>query len=231
VQFYEDAQFALGNLRHSVIDRMVNCLKILEDAGNKGVLKKRALETIKRSRTGGKVKAKIAANIPKTTGISMPDTVNGLPVPAHLGVQQLSQVASFLRDKVHEFDSKRPFKCPLQICPKRYTSEKFLKAHWEDKHKGIPFPVLPVVVAAAVAGGGHATDVVVAEADDEDAANVEIVAPQKRQKVRDAADYETCAICPKTYLKKNRESHLDSHKHKFKAAAAVAAAAAAVVSQ
>jgi hypothetical protein len=47
-----------------VVDRMLNCLKILEEAGNKGILKMRALETVKRSRTGVKVKAKAAANIP-----------------------------------------------------------------------------------------------------------------------------------------------------------------------
>ena len=207
---------------------MLNCLKILEEAGNKGILKMRALETVKRSRTGGKVKAKAAANIPKNTGISLPDSVNGLPVPAHLGVQHLSQVASFIRDKAHDFDSKRPFKCPLEICPKRYTSEKFLKAHFEDKHRGIPFPVLPAaIVAAAVAAGGHAADVVAAVADDGNAANGEIVAPPKRQKVKDAADNETCAICLKTYLKRNREIHLDSNKHKFNAAKAAAAKPAA----
>ncbi len=191
---------------------MLNCLLVLEEAGNKGVLHKRALETIKRSRSNANPAAATKSAGPKRTGITVPDSVDGQAVPANVGDQTHAQVAEYLRAKTNDFDSKRPHVCPLEACAKRYTTRTFLITHFEKVHKGVAFPAGDSSVASASATPVTAPlDTPVAPAA---SGGAEIV---KRQKIDHCADdFETCTVCTKTYLKRNRSVHITSALHVFK---------------
>ncbi len=149
-QYYNDSKDALLNLRHDVVTRMLNCLKIikhLEEAGNKGVLKVRSLETIKKTRAVQPPKP----GQPKKTGITVPDTVNGQPVEASTGVQKHSDIAAFLQKKTDDYVAKYIHICPLASCHQRCASVSGLKTHFRTMHAGIAFPenaAAPAVVAA-----------------------------------------------------------------------------------
>jgi hypothetical protein len=173
---------------------MLNCLKILEEAGNKGVLQSRSLESMKKSRGANKPKEG-----PKTTGITVPNTVFGQPVDEDVGDQMHIGVASYLKKKKEEYDAKYQFKCPLVACGQRTVPG--LKAHWRIKHDGIEFP------------GVAAASAVVCESPPSVAATA--TAASKRTKTQHSENgYETCSVCNNhKYLKKNRSVHLASEMH------------------
>ncbi len=122
----------------------------------------RSLETIKRTASASKLDVSSkAAKVQKkekipTTGIFAP--------------QQLGEIASKLKGSRIEFEEKRPHICPVDKCKMRYVYRKALEAHMVDKHKGFPFPPLPIVEATgrggaaagvrAAAGGGGSADAV-----------------------------------------------------------------------
>jgi hypothetical protein len=207
-QYYNDSKDALLNLRHDVVTRMLNCLKILEEAGNKGVLKVRSLETMKKTRATQPPKL----GQPKKTGITVPNTVNGQPVEPSIGVQKHSDIAAFLQKKTDDYVAKYIHICPLLSCHQRCASVAGLKTHFRTMHAGIPFPenaAVPAVEAAASASAaGSARE-------------------SKRPKAQHKeSDYEVCSFCPNSrYLKWNRSAHLASESHKTNALNANAATA------
>jgi hypothetical protein len=222
-QFYNDCKDALLNLRHDVVTRMLNCMKILEEAGNKGVLQVRALETMKKTRAVNPPKA----GQPRKTGITAPKTALGQPVAAGVGIQTHAEIAAHLRKIQADVEAKFKFKCPLQECGQRCASESGLKLHWRSKHKGVPFPEtaaqvqmpLPATACAVVASSCAGQDQTNAAA----AAGTASPPPSsiKRVKVHDDSEYETCSVCPNSrYLKHNRGVHIGSAKHIANASAA-----------
>ncbi len=201
------------NLRHDVVTRMLNCLKILEEAGNKGVLKVRSLETMKKTRAVNPPKP----GQPKKTGITVPDTVNGQPVEASIGVQKHSDIAAFLQKKTEDYVAKYIHICPLASCHKRCANVAGLKTHFRTMHAGIAFPENAAVpaVAAFVSASAAATAAVSAPA----AASVNMRAKAQHNE----SDYEACSLCANSrYLKRNRNAHLASELHQANAKAAAA---------
>jgi hypothetical protein len=197
---------------------MLNCLKILEEAGNKGVLKVRSLETMKKTRATQPPKP----GQPKKTGITVPDTVNGQPVEPSVGVQKHSEIAAILQKKTDDFLAKYIHICPLQSCHQRCASVAGLKTHFRTMHKGIPFPenaAVPAVEAATSASAATAADASASAAGS--------VRDNKRPKAQHKeSDYEVCPLCPNSrYLKWNRSAHLISESHKTNVSNANAAAA------
>ena len=158
-QHYEMAQQALNNLKLSPIERMVACAKILDAAGDKGILKTRALEKIKRMKSAKPEakKLKAAQQTAKkilATGISVPNSVNGVPVDASVGVQKLQYIADTI-DAARVADlAKRNVHCPFPKCSFRWTDAKYMQPHFNAKHPGFelssfssllpaPSPLLP----------------------------------------------------------------------------------------
>lgn len=228
MQFYNDAKDALLNLRQDVTTRMLNCMKILEEAGNKGVLQVRALETMKKTRAVNPSKP----GQPKKTGVTVPDTVSGQPVAAGVGIQKHSDIAAHLKNVQAEYDAKFRFKCPLEACGQRCASEGGLKMHWGSKHKGLPFPAAQVQMPMPATATAQA--VVASSCAGEDQSNTAAAAPpaaavspqpqqlnKRTKKVHDESAYETCSVCPTSrYLKHNRGAHLTSAIHIANASAA-----------
>ncbi len=219
-QFYNDAKDALLNLRHDVVTRMLNCVKVLEEAGNKGVLQVRALETMKKTRAVNPPKA----DQPKKTGITVPNTALGQPVAEGVGIQTHAAVADHLRKKQAAYDAKFVFKCPLQACGQRCSTLSGLKIHWRCKHDGVPFPEM---AAQAQMPLPATTCAAVVSPCDEQAQSNTAAAPlpppsTKRTKVQhDESAYETCSTCPNSrYLKINRSVHIASAAHITNASAA-----------
>lgn len=209
-QFYNDCKDALLNLRHDIVTRMLNCMKILEEAGNKGVLQVRALEGMKKTRAVHPPKA----GQPKKTGITVPNTVLGQPVAEGVGIQTHAAIAAHLKKIQSDYDAKYLFKCPLKDCGQRCVTESGLKIHWRCKHDGIPFPETVAQVQMPLTA---AASEVVAAAD-----ATPLPPSTKRAKVQhEASAYETCPVCPNSrYLKTNRSAHLASNVHNTNASAA-----------
>lgn len=222
-QYYNDSKDALLNLRHDVVTRMLNCMMIIEEAGNKGVLKVRSLETMKKTRAVKPPKP----DQPKKTGITVPDTVNREPVEASVGVQTHSSIVAFLQKKKDDYEAKFIHKCPLASCSQRCASAQGLKTHFRIMHAGIAFPedaavpdnsMVAVVSECAVAMAVVSECAAAMAAVSESAA----VSVNKRAKAQhDESAYETCSLCAKSrYLKRNRSVHLASDVHKANANAA-----------
>lgn len=193
---------------------MLNCLKILEEAGNKGVLQSRSLESMKKSRGANKPKEG-----PKTTGITVPNTVFGQPVDEDVGDQMHIGVAAYLKKKKEEYDAKYQFKCPLVACGQRCATVPGLKAHWRIKHDGIEFPGVVAASAVVCESPNLAPSIVAtsAEASNNLAPSVAATATaaSKRTKTQHSEnEHETCSVCNNhKYLKKNRSVHLASEMH------------------
>jgi hypothetical protein len=224
-QYYNDSKDALLNLRHDVVTRMLNCLKILEEAGSKGVLKVRSLETMKKTRAVKPPKP----GQPRKTGITVPDTVYGQPVAASIGVQKHSDIAAYLQKKTDDYVAKYIHICPLASCQQRCASVPGLKTHFRIMHAGIAFPencaAVPAVVAAVPASAAT-TAAVSASADTTAAASASAAGSvSKRVKAQhNESDYEVCSLCPNSrYLKRNRGVHLASESHKTNATNAATA--------
>jgi hypothetical protein len=220
-QFYNDAKDALLNLRHDVVTRMLNCVKVLEEAGNKGVLQVRALETMKKTRAVNPPKA----DQPKKTGITVPNTALGQPVAEDVGIQTHAAVADHLRKKQAAYDAKFVFKCPLQACGQRCSTLSGLKIHWRCKHDGVPFPETATQVQMPLPATN--CDAVVSPCAEQAQSNTAVAVPllppfTKRAKVQHVESaYETCSICPNSrYLKINRGVHIASAAHNTNASAA-----------
>ncbi len=208
---------------------MLNCLKVLEEAGSKGVLNTRSLETIKKSRGANKPKEG-----PKNTGVTVPNTVFGQPVAANVGIQMHAGVAVFLKKKDDEYLAKFKIVCPLVACGLRCASVNGFKIHWKAKHDGIAFPGVPAVVAASPDGcdspnlePGNAAAASSAAASTQlepgNAATTASAASKKAKTQHSENEYETCPLCSgKPYLKKNRHVHIASETHLRNAAAAKA---------
>jgi hypothetical protein len=183
-------------------------MKVIEEAGNKGVLQVRALETMKKTRAVNPPRA----DEPKKTGITVPNTALGQPVAKGVGIQTHAGIARFLKEKQAVYDAKFIFKCPLQACGQRCSTQSGLKIHWSCKHAGIPFPETAAQVTAAVC------DVAVSPCAVQAQSNTAAAAPPstKRAKVQhDESAYETCSVCLNSrYLKINRSVHVASAAHK-----------------
>lgn len=196
------------NLKHDIVTRMLNCMKVLEEAGNKGVLQVRSLETMKKTRATLPPKE----GQPKKTGITLPNTVFGQPVAKEVGDQSHAGIAAFLQKKDAEYEAKHKFKCPLVACGLRCASAHGLKIHWSAKHAGLELPasslLIPIETAAAQPAASAAAS--------EDAVGPAQVSVVKRAKVQHVeSDYETCPFCEKSrFLKWNRSVHLASELHK-----------------
>lgn len=196
-------------------------MKILEEAGNKGVLQVRALETMKKT----KAKNPPKAGQPRKTGITVPKTVMGQPVAPGVGHQSHAEIAVHLRKIQADVEAKFKFKCPLQECGQRCVSESGLKIHWRSKHKGVPYPEtvaqvqmpLPATACAGVASSCAGQDQINTAATAGTAGTASPPLPSsviKRVKVYDDSEYETCSVCPNSrYLKHNRGVHVTSGKH------------------
>jgi hypothetical protein len=123
---------------------MVDCARILEAAGDKGVLKTRNLEQIKKIKSAKskpelKVKAAAAKAVVKkisTTGISVPNFVNGEPADPSVGVQMLQAIADQIDDARVADLAKRNVVCPFPNCPVRWTDAKYMEPHFAKKHQG-----------------------------------------------------------------------------------------------
>jgi hypothetical protein len=206
------------NLRHDVVTRMLNCMKVLEEAGNKGVLQVRSLDTMKKTRATLPAKE----GQPKKTGITVPNTVFGQPVAEGVGVQSHAGIAAFLQKKDEEYEAKHKFKCPLVACGQRCATASGLKIHWNARHAGLPFPASSLVMPAEFPASAD-----LVHASCESAAPPAVVSANastiKRAKVLHLeSDYETCAMCDNSrFLKKNRNVHLASELHKQNADNAV----------
>ncbi len=195
-------------------------MKVLEEAGNKGVLQVRSLETMKKTRATLPPKE----GQPKKTGITVPNTVFGQPVAEGVGVQSHAGIAAYLLKKDAEYEAKHKFKCPLVACGQRCASASGLKIHWSAKHAGLELPasslLIPLETAAIQSVASEsATAQPAASASNRTVAS----ASAKRAKVQHAAsDYETCHVCVNScFLKKNRSVHFESESHKQNAAKAV----------
>ncbi len=200
---------------------MLNCMKILEEAGNKGVLQVRALESMKKT----KAKNPPKPGQPNKTGITAPNTALGQPVAAGVAVQRHSDIADHLRKVQAEYDAKFRFKCPLEACGQRCASEGGLKMHWGSKHKGLPFPEsaaqvqmpMPATAQVVVASSSAGQD----QSDTAAAASPQPRSSKRAKKVYDDSAYESCSVCPNSrYLKHNRSVHLGSATHIANASAA-----------
>lgn len=198
------------NLRHDIGTRMLNCMKILEEAGNKGVLQVRSLDAMKKTR------ATLAAKEgqPKKTGITVPNTVFGQPVVEGVGVQSHAGIAAFLQKKDEEYEAKHKFKCPLVACGQRCSTASGLRIHWSAKHAGLPFPVVGLAMPA-----DSPPRVDMAHAPCESSAAQAVAGAIKRAKMQHLeSDYETCPVCDNSrFLRKNRSVHLASELHKHNA--------------
>lgn len=211
-QYYNDSKDALMNLRHDVVTRMLNCLKILEEAGNKGVLKVRSLESMKKTRAVNPPKP----GQPKKTGITAPDTVHGKPVEPSIGVQKHSEIVAFLKNKKDEYEAKYTHICPLASCQKRCANAVGLKAHFRIMHSGIAFPENAAVSTTAAAAASAATTAAAP-------ASATVSVNKRAKGQHDESEYEVCPLCPKSrYLKSSRSAHLQSESHKTNASAATA---------
>ena len=198
---------------------MLTCMKVLEEAGNKGVLQVRALETMKKTRAVNPPKA----GQPKKTGITVPNTALGQPVEG-VGIQTHAAVAEHLRKKQADYDAKFVVKCPLQACGQRCVTQSGLKIHWRVKHAGIAFPETAAQVQMPLPAA--TCDVVVPPAEQAQsntaAAKPPLPPSTKRAKVQhDESAYETCSVCPNSrYLRNNRSVHIASSTHQTNASAA-----------
>ena len=218
LQLYNEAKECLLNLRHNLTTRMLNCMKVLEEAGNKGVLQTRSLENVKKTRGANKPK-----DAPKTTGITVPDRVFGEAVTSNVGAQSHSNIAAFLKKKSADYDAKYRHKCPMTTCGLRCASISGLKVHWNIRHAGVAFPVdaLPPAAAPAPAAAAAAAAAALPAAAAADAAaaappnDASLAAPaNKRAKLLHSEDdYETCPLDNRRYLKTNRSAHLTSDVH------------------
>ena len=215
LQLYNEAKECLLNLRHNLTTRMLNCMKVLEEAGNKGVLQTRSLEDVKKTRSANKPK-----DAPKTTGITAPDRVFGQAVASNVGDQSHANIAAFLKKKSDDYDAKYVHKCPMTTCGLLCASLRGLKTHWNIKHAGVAFPVdaLPPAAAAAPPAAAAAAAAALPAAADAAAAppnDPSLAAPaNKRAKLMHSEDdYETCPLDNRRYLKKNRSAHLTSDVH------------------
>jgi hypothetical protein len=200
---------------------MLNCLKVLEEAGNKGVLQVRSLDTMKKTRATLPAKE----GQPKKTGITVPNTVFGQPVVEGVGIQSHAGIAAFLQKKNEEYEAKHKFKCPLVACGQRCATASGLKIHWSAKHAGLPFPLSCSTIPAESPpslniANAHTCESAAAQA--VASANATAI---KRAKVQHLeSEYETCHVCNNSrYLKKNRSVHLASELHKHNAENAVKA--------
>ena len=221
-QFYNEAKDALLNLRHDVVTRMLNCMKVLEEAGNKGILQVRALETMKKTRA----KKPPKAGQPKKTGITVPNTAFGQPVAEGVGIQTHAAVADHLRTKQVAYNAKFIFKCPLQSCGQRCASQSGLKIHWSCKHDGVPFPETAAQVQMPLPTTACDVDVSPSAGQPQSNTAAAVAPPPppstKRAKVQHhESAYETCSVCPNSrYLKINRSVHIASATHITNASAA-----------
>jgi hypothetical protein len=196
-------------------------LKILEEAGNKGVLKVRSLETMKKTQPRAVQPPKEGQ--PRKTGITVPDTVYGQPVGASIGVQKHSEIAAFMQKKTTDYLAKYIHICPLASCQQRCASVPGLKTHFKLMHAGIAFPenaAVPAVLAAVSASAATTAAVSAPPA----AGNVD--KPKRAKVEHKESDYEVCSLCPNSrYLKWNRSAHLSSESHNTNVLNANAAAA------
>jgi hypothetical protein len=158
------------------MQRLLDCYKILEEAGDRGVLKTRALDDIKSrqsapaSKKSGKSKKVAAAKETKkkieTTGIFAPNEVFGQPVDMSIARQSLQEISDTINlARVADLE-KRHVVCPYPGCLFRWTDRKYMQPHFLSKHPGFDLstfhshltaevaPGTAVVAEAAAAGGG-----------------------------------------------------------------------------
>ena len=143
---------------------MLACWKVLENAGDKGFLKTRALEDLKVKKTKScEYKrlnaAKAASKKAKATGISMPNFVNGQPVVAGVGVQQLQEIADEMAETQAANAAKRPHVCPFAKCCMRYTTIPRMITHFNIKHKGFDITSFMSLPATTLACSSNTTGV------------------------------------------------------------------------
>jgi hypothetical protein len=229
---YEDAVKVLGDIKLGIQERMLGCMRILEDAADCGMLKQRQLENVKRTAAAAKLtkngKGKKLDSKPSrtiaTTGISFPSFVDGQPVPPEIGVQSLAYIADTLKGSKAAFEDKRPHVCPVDKCTSRYVKydgHNGLVDHMKKVHKGYPIPpnAVAIVEVQMSAGGVAATT---------DAAPATASRPTAPAPSVLGSAYIACPCCRSFYPTENHDSHMLSSGHvNAIAAAAVAAAAAA----